>query len=104
MTSLSVTAIRIEEGADVTLTEIVRASGLEEWQVVELVRYGALVPRNPHESPMRFESRSLLVARRACRLAQDLELDAQGVSVALGLLERIEALEREVAHLRALGR
>ena len=104
MTSLSVTAIRIEEGGDVTLAEIVRASGLDEAQVVELVRYGAFVPRNPREQPMRFDARSLLVARRACRLAQELELDLQGISVALGLLERIDALEREVARLRALGR
>lgn len=104
MTTLSVTAIRIEDGGDVTLAEIIRASGLPEDQVVELVRYGALEPRNPEETPLRFESRSLLVARRACRLAQDLELDVHGVSVALRLLERIDALEQEVAHLRALGR
>jgi chaperone modulatory protein CbpM len=42
-----------------------------------------------------------VVARKAKRLRIDFELDAHAVSVLLGFVERIEALENELHALRA---
>jgi hypothetical protein len=42
------------------------------------------------------------VARTACRLRDELELDTAGLGVALRLLERVRDLEAEIAQLRAL--
>ena len=40
-------AVRFDTVTEVTWTQIVNASGLSEAELTELVRYGALVPRDP---------------------------------------------------------
>jgi hypothetical protein len=90
---------------EVTFTQMVMASGLSESDVRELVRYGALVPRNPDDAAWTFETRWMFVARKASRLRREFELDAHGVSVVMSFLERIESLEAELRAVRAqLGR
>jgi hypothetical protein len=86
---------------EVTFTQLVTASGLPESELVELVRYGALVPHDSQATTWTFEARSLVVAKKASRLRHDFELDPHGVSVVLRYLERIEALEEEIRMLRA---
>jgi chaperone modulatory protein CbpM len=90
--------------AEVTWTEIVTASGLPEGELRELVRYGALVPRDPDAPTWTFEARWLVVARTASRIRHDFELDPHAVSVVLSYVERIERLEAEIRALRARGR
>jgi hypothetical protein len=58
-------AVRIDEFTEITWTQLVSACGLTEGEVRELVRYGALVPRDPAAPAWTFEARWLLVARRA---------------------------------------
>jgi hypothetical protein len=48
-----------------------------------------------------FTSYCVVVARKASRLSRDFELDAHAVSVLLGFVEKIEALESELHALRA---
>lgn len=91
--------------AEVTFTQMVVASGLSEAEVRELVRYGALVPRNPDAAAWTFEARWIFAARKASRLSREFELDPHGVSVVMSFLERIESLEAELQAVRAqLGR
>jgi hypothetical protein len=94
-------ALPLGDAADVSLDDLVRASGLDRRHLIELVRYGALVPRDAAAVTLTFEARWVLVARRACRLSRELDLEPHAVSVALSLLDRIEALERELGRLRA---
>ena len=94
-------AVRLDSVTEVTWTQLVCASGLPEGEMRELVRYGALVPRDPDAPTWTFESRWLVVARTASRLRRDFELDPHGVSVVLSYVERIEDLEAEVRTLRA---
>ena len=47
-------AMYIDAVAEVTWTQIVSASGLPENELRELVRYGALVPRDPEASTWTF--------------------------------------------------
>lgn len=90
-----------QDVTEVTFTQMLSASGLSEAELVELVRYGALVPRDPAAPAMTFEARWILVARRASRLRRELDLDPHGVSVVMSFLERIESLETELRSLRA---
>jgi chaperone modulatory protein CbpM len=101
MNAHSEDAVYLDAIAEVTFTQLVTASGLPESELVELVRYGALVPRNPDAATWTFEARSLVVAKKASRLRHDFELDPHAVSVVLSYLERIEALEEELRALRA---
>ncbi len=94
-------AIRLDTVTEVTWTQLVSASGLPEVEVRELVRYGALTPRDPAAQEWTFEARWLLVARTVSRLRHDFELDVHGLSVVLSYVERIDALEAELCRLRA---
>ena len=94
-------AMYLDAIAEVTFTQLVSASGLPESEVVELVRYGALLPRDPGATTWTFEARSLSVVKKASRLRHDFELDPHGVSVVLRYLERIAELEEEIRSLRA---
>ncbi len=94
-------AIRLDSVTEVTWTQLVSASGMQEFEVRELVHYGALIPRDPDAPVWTFEARWLVVARTASRLRRDFELDTHGVSVVLGYVERIDALESELCRLRA---
>ena len=94
-------AMRVEATTEVTWMQMVRATGMSEAELTELVRYGALVPRDPDAATWTFESHWLLVARTASRIRRDFDLDPHGVSVVLSFLERIESLEAELQALRA---
>ena len=94
-------ALCLDTMAAVTWTQLVTASGLPETELRELVRYGALVPRDPEAPAWMFEARWISVARTASRIRHDFELDLHAVSVVLGYVERIERLESEIRALRA---
>ena len=94
-------AMHLDAIAEVTWTELLHSSGLPESELRELVRYGALVPRNPDAPVWTFEARWLVVAKTASRIRHDFELDPYGVSVVLSYLERIGRLKDEIRTLRA---
>ncbi len=92
---------RMDRYEEITFTQLVTASGLTEGELAELVRYGALEPRDPDVTPWVFETRWIFAAREASRLRRELDLDAYGVSVVMSFRERIESLESELRALRA---
>ena len=94
-------AMPLDAVVEVTWTQLLRASGLPEGELRELVRYGALVPCDPDAPTWTFEARWLVVAKAASRIRHDFELDPYGVSVVLSYLERIERLEAEIRALHA---
>ena len=94
-------ALWLDEHRAVTLRELVETSGLGEAELLELVHSGALPVREGATGGYTFSARVVTVARTACRLRDDFELDTRGLSVALKLLERVRDLEEEIARLRA---
>ena len=94
-------ALYLDAIAEVTWKELVSASGLPESEMIELVQYGAIVPRDPDSPTWTFEARWLAVAKTASRIRHDFELDPHAVSVVLCYVERIQRLEDELRTLRA---
>jgi chaperone modulatory protein CbpM len=94
-------ALSLDENSEVSFSQLLVLSGLSDNDLRELVDHGALTPINPEASSWTFTSYCVVVARRASRLSRDFELDAHAVSVLLGFVERIEALESELHALRA---
>jgi chaperone modulatory protein CbpM len=90
----------LDEHRLVSLQELVELSGLREPELLELVHSGAISASETSGSDYRFSARVITVARIACRLRNDFELDTRGLSVALRLLERVRELETEVTRLR----
>jgi chaperone modulatory protein CbpM len=85
----------------VTLVELADTCGMSEAMVRELVDYGALAPSDPRAETWTFSAEWVGRIRRAARIREDLELETQGLALVLSFLERIDRLEREVAHLSA---
>lgn len=91
----------LDEHRVISLTELVEVSGLREAELLDLVSTGALPARDAPGGGLTFSARVVTMARTACRLRDDFELDTRGLAVALRLLERVSDLEGEIRRLRA---
>lgn len=94
-------AVWLDEHQEFSLTELANLSGLSEAELLQLIDYEALPPVHAAAAAAeaRFSAECLAIARTACRLRNDFDLDAGGLALAIKLLERIRSLE---ARLRAL--
>lgn len=91
----------LEEHEVMTETELIEASGLSEAEFEELMECGVLAPEASSAEPRTFAARSVTVARTARRLRKDFGLSADGLALAMTLLQRIRDLETQVERLRA---
>jgi chaperone modulatory protein CbpM len=106
---IEMTEVRwVDQHAACTLHELVEASQLSADELWELIDLGVLQPLQAagRDAPAagaepRFAAECLVTVRAVGRLRRDFDLDAPGVSVALALIERIEALERQLRAVRA---
>ena len=89
------------ERHQLTLDELDERWGLSRQQLRELIEQGVLEPAPARAGAGSFSIEEVSVVRTACRLQQDLELDAHAVGVVLELLRRVQALEVELNALRA---
>jgi len=92
----------LDEHRVVSLEELLQVSGLSREELLELVQGGAIPVRETRGASYYFSAQVISVARTACRLRDELDLDMAGLGVALQLLERVRGLEAEIARLRAL--
>ncbi len=90
----------VEEEVQFTLIELSRACRTDANQLVALVMEGVLTPNGEDPERWRFGGATLRRARRALRLARDLELNAASTALVLDLLDEIDALR---SRLRRLG-
>ena len=91
----------LDEQRELTLAELAELSGLSEAELHELEDCGAIAPIDPDAGTQMFSAHYLVLARTACRLRNDFELNTQGLAVALALLDRVRTLETELRELRA---
>ncbi|WP_244830638.1 chaperone modulator CbpM [Caballeronia sp. TF1N1] len=87
----------VEEHVEFTMIELCRITGASEDQLALWVQEGAFEPRGARIEEWRFSGTSLRRAMTAQRLTSDLELNAQGVALALDLLDQIDALRSRLA-------
>ena len=91
----------LDQHHELSLTELTVLSGLSETELHELVDCGVILPADPNAAHWVFHTDCVVVARTACRLRDDFELNAQGLALALALLERVHDLEAQLCELRA---
>ncbi|MYN12154.1 hypothetical protein GSY71_03185 [Pusillimonas sp. TS35] len=84
-----------------SIEHMVEVSGLSEADILDLVDTGILQPSNQDRTHYFFHTECVVIARKARRLRDDFELDADGLALAMRLLARVDALESEVHALRA---
>ncbi|WP_394782050.1 chaperone modulator CbpM [Undibacterium sp.] len=98
-----VQAVWLSETEFCSLEELVSLSGLSRPEVDHLVDMGLIEPDPAMVQGEKtvFQQRWLVVARSARRIRDDFELDTNGLAVAVSLLQRLEALQGELAAARA---
>ncbi len=89
----------LDEDAEIAFAELLAATRLSREELIDLVELGALHPIGESEASWRFPSAALATARSAARLRAAFELETPALAVVLGLLERIDELERRVREL-----
>jgi chaperone modulatory protein CbpM len=89
------------EEHSVTLRELSELCALPAALLEELVSGGVILPLESVATEPRFGAQALSAARTARRLREDFELDTSGLMLALGLIDRVRDLERELRALRA---
>ncbi len=94
----------VEEEIHLSLVELSRVCHVPEAQILVWVDEGVIEPEGESPQQWRFAGQSLQRTRLAGRLAHDLELNPQGVALALDLLDEIEALRAQLRRLGSGGR
>ncbi|MFW9268626.1 chaperone modulatory protein CbpM [Pseudomonas sp. D2-30] len=90
---------------ELNLMEFCEAAALADVHVIEIVEHGILEPHGAAPTDWRFTDYELVLARRAAKLRRELELEWEGVALALDLLEEVQQLRSENRRLRQqLGR
>ena len=84
-----------------TAEYLIEASGLSSEEFEELVEIGVIVPVESTAGGKTFQQRYVATAMTARRLRDDFELDLHGVALAMTLMQRIDALHRELVETRA---
>ena len=86
-------ALVVEEEIQLTLAELCQACNVPQDYVVAWVYEGVLAPSGEAPEDWRFSGPSLRRAQQARWLARDMEVNPQGVSLVLDLLDEIAALQ-----------
>lgn len=83
----------------ITLDELVELSRVHREIIIRMIEWGLVEPVENKPDPLFYET---VVPRiwRIMRLREDLGINWTGIGVVLELLDRIEVLERELAHLK----
>jgi chaperone modulatory protein CbpM len=91
------TVVVVEEQVSFTLPALCRASGAAPELLAALVGEGLLQPSGQGRDDWTFGGDALPQARRAVRLARDLNLDPSALALVLGLLAEIDRLRLQLA-------
>ncbi len=85
---------------EMDVTEICEVLSVSRQTLIQVVEEGIVEP--PGESPQHwlFDTRMVTVAKKACRLHDDLGIEWAGVALALQLMDEAECLRQENHRLR----
>jgi hypothetical protein len=98
---IDVEALFLDRRVTVTEDELLQRSGITGAELHALVDSGALAPAGRVADRWTFTVECLAVARTACRLRDELDLDdTHALVVVLRLAQRVEELQDEVMRLR----
>lgn len=94
---------RLTPREHLTLDEAAARVGLHPVLIERFVEFGLVEPAERTGADMRFDAACLPRLIAASRLRMDLGVNLNGVAVILDLVDRLAALERELAWLRQRG-
>ncbi|MFQ6575513.1 chaperone modulator CbpM [Pseudomonas sp. UM16] len=77
-----------------------READLPAAYVIEIVEHGIVEPSGRTPEEWLFDDQAPVLAKRAAKLQRELELEWEGVALALELLEEVQQLRRENSMLQ----
>ena len=86
---------------ELSLTEVCHAVQLPEHDFMEMVEYGIVVPLGDDPADWSFTMQMVGIARQACRLHRDLDLEWSAVALVVDLLEQRDKLQHENQMLKS---
>ncbi|MEB0033064.1 chaperone modulator CbpM [Undibacterium sp. RTI2.1] len=78
------------------IDHLIEVSGLSLEEIEELIDHEIIVPLDRSANPRLFYLQYVMTVKMARRLRDDFQLDRNGLSLALTLLQRVQALEAEL--------
>lgn len=97
MSTTVISGVLIEDANMLTLEEFSYAIRVERAFILEMVEHELLIPQGDKPQEWRFDSLSLRRARVATSFYRDLGVNMSGIALALDLIDKVEALKREIA-------
>ncbi|OGT53930.1 MAG: hypothetical protein A3F17_02910 [Gammaproteobacteria bacterium RIFCSPHIGHO2_12_FULL_41_15] len=94
----------INEEQTIGFTELCHASSADPDFILSLIEQELIQPRGHNQSNWQFDALSLKRSRIAVSFHNDLQLNLQGIALALDLLEQIETMRAELTYLRKFVR
>jgi chaperone modulatory protein CbpM len=82
------------------LEDFIQATELSTTTIIEIIEQGIIEPEGQDQEHWRFDTRMIVVTKKALRLHQDLQLDWAGIALALQLIDEMEQLRAENQHLQ----
>ena len=78
------------------IDHLIEVSGLSLEEIEDLINHEIIVPQDRNANPRFFYLHYVMTVKMARRLRDDFQLDRNGLSLALTLLQRVQALEEEL--------
>ncbi len=89
----------LDAATQIAMEDMLALTGFTLEELTALVEHGAFDPEGSTMVDWTFPAQSAFMARRAAALRSEFGLDLPGTSLVLGLLERIDLLERRMREL-----
>jgi len=83
-----------------SFNELCQATDLSSQVLIEIIEQGIVDPPGDTPENWLFDTRMILVTKRALRLHQDLDIDWSGIALAIKLLDELEQLRGENQRLQ----
>jgi len=99
---MTIKGILIERSAPLTMEELSQALHLKTDLIIDMVEYHLLEPEGRSPESWQFDDLCYKRAKIAASFYHDLEINLQGIALALDLLEKIESLENQLTILKKL--
>lgn len=90
----------LDENITYTLREIVEISNIEETVIVEMIEHGIIEPQGQSLPQWVFISSDLIRFKKAIRMHRDLNINWEGISLALNLMDELNELRQMVSLLK----
>lgn len=98
-----VTGVVIKRTAPLSFAELCQAVDLQHDLVIEMVEQRLIAPEGQSPENWRFDDTALRRAKIAANFHRDLDVNLEGIALALDLLDKIESLENRIRMLEKLA-